>query len=91
MQQLPGPFNLVFIDIDKECYPESLATIRDKLRPGGVLIVDNLLWYGQVLDPNDHDPATQGVHELTRLLMRDTGRISTLIPIRDGLLIVYRQ
>jgi len=46
LQQLPGPFNLVFIDIDKECYPESLAIIREKLRPGGVLIVDDLLWHG---------------------------------------------
>ena len=91
MQQLPGPFNLVFIDIDKECYPESLATIRDKLRPGGALIVDNLLWHGQVLDPNDHDPTTQGVCELPRLLTRDAGWISTLIPLRDGLLIAYRQ
>jgi len=44
-----------------------------------------------VLDPNDHDPTTQGVRELTRLLMRDAGWISSLIPIRDGLLIAYRQ
>ena len=91
LQRLPGQFDLIFNDIDKECYPESLATIREKLRPGGVLIVDNLLWHGQVLDPDDHDPSTQGVRELTRLLTRDAGWISSLIPIRDGVLMALRQ
>ena len=71
--------------------PESLAIIRHKLRPVGVLIVDDLLWHGQVLDPNDHDPTTQGVRELTCLLTRDPGWISSLISIRDGLLVAYRQ
>jgi predicted O-methyltransferase YrrM len=55
------------------------------------LIVDNLLWHGQVLDPNDHDHATQGVRELTHLLTSDAGWISSLIPIRDGVLIAYRK
>jgi len=91
LQQLPGSFDLVFNDIDKECYPESLAIIRHKLRPGGVLIVDNLLWHGQVLDPHDYDPATLGVRELTRLLTMDAGWISSLIPIRDGVLMALRQ
>ncbi|MFZ2097204.1 MAG: class I SAM-dependent methyltransferase, partial [Anaerolineales bacterium] len=48
LSQTPGPFDLIFNDIDKECYPESLPIIREKLRPGGVLIVDNLLWSGHV-------------------------------------------
>jgi len=91
LQQLPEQFDLIFNDIDKECYPESLQTIREKLLPGGVLIVDNLLWYGHVLDPHNHDPATQGVRELTRMLTKDAGWISSLIPVRDSLLIDFRQ
>jgi caffeoyl-CoA O-methyltransferase len=87
----PGPFDLIFNDIDKECYPESLPMIREKLRPGGVLIVDNLLWHGLVLDGKDSDPTTQGVRELTKILTTDPDWISSLIPIRDGMLVAFRR
>jgi predicted O-methyltransferase YrrM len=87
----PGPFDLIFSDIDKECYPESLPMIREKLRPGGVLIVDNLLWHGLVLDGKDSDPTTQGVRELTKILTTDPDWISSLIPIRDGMLVAFRR
>ncbi len=90
LSQMTGPFDLIFNDIDKECYPESLPLIREKLRPGGVLLVDNLLWHGQVLDGGDDDPSTEGVRELTRLLTTDPHWVSSIIPIRDGLLIAYR-
>jgi caffeoyl-CoA O-methyltransferase len=90
LSHTPGPFDLIFNDIDKECYPESLPMIREKLRPGGVLIVDNLLWHGQVLDGGGSDPSTEGVRELTRLLTTDPNWISSLVPIRDGMLIAYR-
>lgn len=90
LQQMPGQFDLIFNDIDKECYPESLPMIREKLRPGGVLIVDNLLWHGQVLDRNDQDPSTEGVRKLTRILTTDPNWVSTLIPIRDGMLVAFR-
>ncbi|HEX9092203.1 MAG TPA: hypothetical protein VF831_11980, partial [Anaerolineales bacterium] len=90
LQQMPGQFDLIFNDIDKECYPESLPMIREKLRPGGVLIVDNLLWHGQVVDQNDQEPSTQGVRELTRILTTDPNWVSTVIPIRDGMLIAFR-
>jgi len=90
LQQMPGQFDLIFNDIDKECYPESLPMIREKLRPGGVLIVDNLLWHGQVLDLNDKETSTEGVRQLTRLLTTDPGWISTIIPIRDGMLVALR-
>jgi caffeoyl-CoA O-methyltransferase len=90
LQQMPGQFDLIFNDIEKECYPESLPLIQEKLRPGGVLIVDNLLWHGQVLDRNDDEPSTQGVRELTRLLTSDPAWVSTLIPVRDGMLVAFR-
>jgi len=91
LSQTAGPFDLIFNDINKECYPESLPMIREKLRPGGVLIVDNLLWHGQVLDGNDTDPDTSGVRELTRILTTDSDWVSSIIPIRDGMLLAYRR
>lgn len=90
LSQTPGPFDLIFNDIDKQAYPASLPVIAAKLRSGGLLIVDNMLWSGRIFDAGDHSPATEGVRELTRLLTEDGGWISTLLPIRDGLLAAVR-
>ncbi|MDR7550980.1 MAG: O-methyltransferase [Armatimonadota bacterium] len=91
LRETPGPFDLIFNDIDKSAYPASLAVIAEKLRPGGALIVDNGLWGGRVFDRRDRTPATEGVRELTRLLTTDPRWATTLVPIRDGLLIACRQ
>ena len=91
LRDTPGPFDLVFNDIDKAGYPAALAVIRERLRPGGVLLVDNLLWHGQVLDPADHSPDTEGVRELTRLVTTDPAWIASVVPIRDGLLLARRR
>jgi caffeoyl-CoA O-methyltransferase len=91
LSHTPGPFDLIFNDIDKECYPESLPMISSKLRPGGVLIVDNLLWGGRVFDEYENDPGTAGVREFTRLLTSDPDWISSIIPIRDGMLVAFRS
>lgn len=86
-----GPFDLVFNDIEKEDYPGSLSLIGEKLRPGGLLIVDNLLWDGRIFDPADRDPSTEGVRELTRLAASGDSWISTIVPLRDGLLLALRR
>jgi caffeoyl-CoA O-methyltransferase len=86
-----GPFDVIFNDIDKHAYPESLPVIYEKLRPGGVLIVDNLLWHGRVMDPNNHDRDTEGVREFTRLITTSPGWIASLVPIRDGLMVAYKK
>ena len=86
----PGPFDLIFSDIDKEGYPGSLPVIEQRLRPGGVLIVDNLLWGNAVLDPGVTDAATAGVRELTRQVTRSPDWIASVLPIRDGLLVAWR-
>jgi caffeoyl-CoA O-methyltransferase len=91
LRETPGPFDLIFDDIEKQCYPESLPVIAEKLRPGGVLIVDNALWYGRVFDASDKSPSTQGVREFTSLIATDRGWITTLVPIRDGLLVAYKK
>lgn len=90
LSQTPGPFDVIFNDIDKECYPESLPMIHEKLRTGGVLIVDNLLWHGRVLEKDGNDSDTAGVRELTRILTTDPDWISSIIPIRDGMLVAFR-
>jgi predicted O-methyltransferase YrrM len=91
LRDTPGPFDLVFNDIDKAGYPAALPVIRERLRSGGVLLVDNLLWHGQVFDPADHSPETAGVRELTRLVTTDPAWTASVVPIRDGLLLARRQ
>jgi predicted O-methyltransferase YrrM len=86
-----GPFDLIFNDIEKQDYPVSLPAIEEKLRPGGVLIVDNMLWSGRIFDDSDRSPHTEGVRELTRLLTSSPRWAASLVPIRDGLMVARRQ
>jgi predicted O-methyltransferase YrrM len=86
-----GPFDLIFNDIDKVGYPDALPVIREKLRPGGVLMVDNMLWSGQVLDGNDDSPETTAIRDFTRLIFNDPEWIGSIVPIRDGVLVAYRR
>jgi len=90
LRETPGPFDLIFNDITKKDYPASLPVIADKLRPGGVLIVDNMLWSRRILDPKDQSADANGVRELTRLLQQP-GWTTSLVPIRDGLLIALKS
>ncbi|MFQ5701342.1 MAG: O-methyltransferase, partial [Acidobacteriota bacterium] len=85
------PFDIVFNDIDKSQYPDVLPLARRALRPGGLLICDNMLWFGRVLRPEPDDAATQGVLALTRSLQTATDFVTTLVPIRDGVTISARR
>lgn len=91
LRQTEGPFDLIFNDIDKHAYPASLPVIAAKLRPGGLLIIDNMLWSGQVLDDEDQSAATQGVRRFTELITTDPGWIASLLPIRDGLIVAMKK
>lgn len=91
LRDTSGPFDLIFNDIDKAAYPAALSVIHDRLRPGGVLIADNLLWHGRVLDPDDRSADTVGVREFTRLITTDNGWVTSVVPIRDGLLLARRR
>jgi predicted O-methyltransferase YrrM len=86
-----GPFDIIFNDIDKRDYPASIDAILPKLRRGGVLIIDNLLWSGRILDPADQTPDTEGVRAVTRRIMESDDWIASIVPIRDGVLVAYRR
>ena len=91
LRDCPGPFDLIFNDIDKTNYPSSLPVIAEKLRPGGVMLVDNLLWGGRIFNGNDQTPATQAIRRFTLDVMDDPAWITSLIPIGDGLLLAYKK
>ncbi|MBT8267012.1 MAG: O-methyltransferase [Bacteroidia bacterium] len=85
-------FDLVFIDADKENYSNYFHLVIDKLNSGGVILSDNVLWSGKVIesiDPNDND--TKGLVAYNKLLKEDN-RIETIVlPIRDGLTISRKK
>ena len=91
LRQVQGPFDIIFNDIDKEGYPDSLPISKEKLRHGGILIIDNMLWHGAIFDSSDQSPDNQGVLEFTRLITTDPGWIASLVPLRDGMFLAYKK
>lgn len=89
---LPAPFDLVFIDADKNNYPNYYDAVIERVRPGGLIIADNVLWSGKVLEP------TEVQDDKTRALVAYAHRVSTeprvervLVPMRDGLLVARKK
>lgn len=91
LRGMPGPFDLIFNDINKEAYPASLPLIKERLHSGGVLIIDNILWSGRIFDKKDTSDATQGVREFTRKITTDPDWIVSLVPVRDGVIVAYKK
>jgi caffeoyl-CoA O-methyltransferase len=91
LKETTGPFDLIFNDIDKTGYPDSLPVVKQKLRTGGVLIIDNMLWSGRIFDKSDRSPDTSGIREFTKRITADPDWIVSLVPIRDGLIVAYKR
>ena len=89
--QADASFDLIFNDIDKDGYPAALPVIAAKLRPGGVLIIDNMLLRGRIFDAQASGADLDGVREFTRLVTGDDAWITSLVPIRDGLIVARRR
>ena len=85
---IEGPFDFAYIDADKESYPQYLDAVLDRLRPGGVVAIDNLLWLGHAAhDPEDGQPAresTSTIRAFNRAFLADARIESTILQIGDG-------
>jgi caffeoyl-CoA O-methyltransferase len=91
IDRIGGEFDIVFNDVDKESYPRVPEKAAAALRPGGLFISDNMLWFGTVLDEEPEQPSTRGVQELTRILRESDEFDTVLIPLRDGVTVsTYR-
>ena len=84
-----GDFDLIFNDVDKEQYPEFFVKAYPRLRRGGLLVSDNVLWYGRVAEGN-RDAATAAVREFNRLIYSKDDLFTTILPIRDGISVSLR-
>jgi predicted O-methyltransferase YrrM len=86
-----GSFDVVYNDIDKQDYPAAWQLARDRVRPGGLYICDNVLWSGQVVDADDHSPSTEAIRRHNELVYADREYDACLVPTRDGVLVARRK
>ena len=88
---IDGSFDLVFIDADKPNYPAYFDLVIDRLRPGAILLSDNVLWSGKVVAPvAEDDESTKALLHYNRILAKDERLETIVLPIRDGLTISRR-
>ena len=84
LQTVPGSFDILFCDVDKEQYPEVFELARQRLRVGDALVIDNLIWDGRVADESNDQLSTRGVRAFTDRMWESKDFASSLLPIRDG-------
>lgn len=87
--KLSGTFDLVFIDADKEQYPLYFDLIVDRVRSGGLIISDNVLWSGKVIEKSN-DEATQALQIFNKKVVEDVRVEALLLPVRDGLTLLRK-
>jgi predicted O-methyltransferase YrrM len=90
--QIEGPFDLVYIDANKREYPEYYRLVFDKVVPGGLILADNVLWDGKVLqDPMPEDAQTRGIATFNDLVAADERVENFILPVRDGLNVIRKK
>jgi predicted O-methyltransferase YrrM len=87
---LPGPFDLVFIDADKGGYVAYYEAVLAKLAPRGLIVADNTLWSGRILDPSDTSTDTEAIRAFNDLVVSDPRVVAVLTTVRDGVTLVRR-
>jgi caffeoyl-CoA O-methyltransferase len=91
MRALTGSFDLIFIDADKANYLNYYRRALDLLAPNGVILIDNVLWSGDVLKQPPPDEQTAAIQELNRTVSADPAVTAVLLTIRDGVLVVRKR
>jgi caffeoyl-CoA O-methyltransferase len=83
-------FDIIFCDVDKEDYPRVLRLALPRLRKGGLLITDNVLWSGKVADKKNAEPSTKAILEFNRALYNSLDFYTTILPVRDGVAVAVK-
>ena len=92
IQGMTGPFDLVFIDADKESYVRYFELVYPMVQPGGYILADNTLWYGRVIKPGaDTDRETAGIVRYNTFVKQHSGVEHVLLPLRDGIMIARKK
>jgi caffeoyl-CoA O-methyltransferase len=84
-------FDIVFCDLDKEDYPRAFRLALPRLRKGGLLVADNVLWSGKVAEKNPTEASTKAIQEFNRLLYSSPDLFPVILPIRDGVAVAVKK
>ncbi|WP_069132695.1 O-methyltransferase [Rhodohalobacter halophilus] len=84
--KLDGTFDLIFLDADKVNYPAYYRLAKEKIKPGGLIVVDNVLWGGDVLNQNNRK--AEAIHKMNEIIRDDHEAEQLMLPLRDGVMIV---
>ena len=84
-----GSFDMIFIDADKANYPNYYRRANSLVKKGGIVVFDNMLWSGEVLDPKDED--SLAIKETAMLIKKNNRLTPVLLPVRDGILIYKKR
>lgn len=90
LKKLDQTFDLVFIDGDKHEYPEYFNLVKPRVNRGGLILTDNVLWDGKILDKNSDDPETRSIQQVNRQIKEDNDFRNMLLPVRDGLMVAEK-
>lgn len=89
--ELEGMFDLVFIDADKREYPEYYRLVFDKVRVGGIIVADDVLWDGKVVTEGEKtDAQTRGILDFNDMVQADERVENLLLPVRHGLMLMRK-
>ncbi len=84
--ELDGEFDLIFLDADKINYPKYYQLVKEKIKPGGVIVVDNVLWGGEVLEQKSQKAVA--IHQMNEIIRDDEDVEQLMLSLRDGVTIV---
>jgi predicted O-methyltransferase YrrM len=84
-------FDLIFLDADKENYGSYYEIGLELLRPNGVILADNVLWSGRVIDPTDNTPATEALRRFNAVVRKDSRVEGSMLSLADGLYLIRKK
>lgn len=84
-------YDIIFCDLDKEDYPRALKLALPRLKSGGLLVADNVLWSGKVTQANPTETSTKAIQEFNRMLYDSRDLFTTILPIRDGVAVAVKK
>jgi predicted O-methyltransferase YrrM len=90
LDEIGGPFDLIFIDVDKHQYPKAMQKAVPRLKSGGLLITDNVLWSGRVT-AKSKDVRTNSIQQFNRLVYSSDELFPVIVPLRDGVAVCRKS
>ena len=84
-------FDMAFIDANKKDYDHYYERVLTLIRPGGLIVIDNVFWSGRVLDKNNHEKSTSSIRKLNKKILNDQRVSVSMLPLNDGVTLIWKR